>query len=146
MQFVVKMRKDVKPYHSRYEPELRVTYTNSGGEAGVTSTPLQVLGLGGSRIVAVAPHQDNLVWKISICPQERERVACKVLGAVTPTPVRAAGVHQLTEEGSGAAQEPKWVTMLECERLETHRLPGDPGPFHLVLDRQGPEGERCGKV
>ncbi|CAE7514005.1 unnamed protein product, partial [Symbiodinium sp. CCMP2456] len=65
MQFVVKMRKDVKPYHSRYEPELRVTYTNCGEEAGVTSAPLQVLGLGGSRIVAVAPHQENLVWKIA---------------------------------------------------------------------------------
>ncbi|CAE7245871.1 unnamed protein product [Symbiodinium sp. CCMP2456] len=104
---------------------IRVTYTNCGEEAGVTSTPLQVLGLGGSRIVVVAPHQDNLVWKISVCPQERERLACRVLGAVTPTPVRAAGVHQMTEEGTDAAQEPKWVTMLECERLDPFPEPTD---------------------
>ncbi|CAE7204709.1 unnamed protein product, partial [Symbiodinium sp. CCMP2456] len=87
MQFVVKMRKDVKPYHSRYEPELRVTYTNCGEEAGVSSTPLQVLGLGGSRIT------------------------------------RAARVHQLTE--MDAAEEPKWVTMLECERLDPFPEPSD---------------------
>ena len=54
MEFVVKLRKDVQPCHSRYHPELRVTYKNSGGDAGVTSTPLQVLGMGGSRVVAVA--------------------------------------------------------------------------------------------
>ena len=87
-EFVVKMRKDVRPCHSRYHPELRVTYKNSGGAAGVTSTPLQVLGLGGSRVVAVAPHQ---VWKLSVYPQDQERKVCRLLGATTPTPVRAAG-------------------------------------------------------
>ena len=95
MEFVVKMRKDVRPCHSRYHPELRVTYKNSGRAAGVTSTPLQVLGLGGSRVVAVAPHQENLVWKLSVC---------RLLGATTPTPVRAAGVHQMTEEGHNKPQ------------------------------------------
>jgi len=81
--------------------------------------------MGCSRIVVVAPHQDNLVWKISLCPQERERLACRVLGAVTPTPMRAAGVHQLTEEGKDAEEEPKWVTMLEGERLEPFPEPSD---------------------
>ena len=148
MEFVVKLRKDVRPCHSRYHPELRVTDKNSGGAAGVTSTPLQVLGMGGSRVVAVAPHQENLVWKLSVYPQDQERKVCRLLGATTPTPVTAAGVHQMTEEGHDKPQDPMWVTMLECERVgqlsAADRLAGAPGPVHHSYGLQDPTGERLG--
>ena len=41
--------------HSRYHPVMSVRYQNAD-KTGVTSVQLQVLGLGGSRIVCAAPH------------------------------------------------------------------------------------------
>ena len=110
MEFVVKLRKDVQPCHSRYHPELRVTYKNSGGDAGVTSTLC--------RCWAWVGHE---WWQW----QDQERKVCRLLGATTPTPVRAAGVHQMTEEGHDKPQDPMWVTMLECERVGPFPLPTD---------------------
>ena len=65
MEFRVEVKKaSVKPCHSRYHPVLSVRYQNAD-QTGVTSVQLQVLGLGGSRIVCAAPHATDRVWKIS---------------------------------------------------------------------------------
>ena len=73
MEFRVEVKKaSVKPCHSRYHPVLSVRYQNAD-QTGVTSVQLQVLGLGGSRIVCAAPHATDRVWKISEYPQDIEQ-------------------------------------------------------------------------
>ena len=85
MTFTVQMRKDVNPCHSRYHPQVKVTYTDlQAGDTGDTSLDLVVVGLGGSRIVTQAPHRPGVVWKLSTCPQDPEVKICRVFGAVTP--------------------------------------------------------------
>ena len=70
MEFRVEVKKaSVKPCHSRYHPVMSVRYRNAD-QTGVTSVQLQVLGLGGSRIVCAAPHASDRVWKISQYPQD----------------------------------------------------------------------------
>ena len=72
MTFTVQMRKDVNPCHSRYHPQVKVTYTDH--QAGDTCLDLVVVGLGGSRIVTQAPHRPGVVWKLSTYPQDPELV------------------------------------------------------------------------
>ena len=116
MTFTVQMKKEVHPCHSRYHPQVKVRYFGYG-QAGDTSLDLEVVGLGGSRIVTRTPHLQGVLWKISTHPQHPEVRICKVLGAVTPGLVREAGVHQLWESGPGANQEALWVTLIEMEAL-----------------------------
>ena len=116
MVFTIQMRNQVNPCHSRYHPQVKVRYFGYG-QAGDTSLDLEVVGLGGSRIVTRTPHLPGVLWKISTHPQHPEIKVCKVLGAVTPGLVKEAGVHQLWESGPGANQEALWVTLIEMEAL-----------------------------
>ena len=93
MTFTVTMRKDVNPCHSRYHPQVKVTYSDH--QAGDTSLDLVVVGLGGSRIVTHAPHRPGVVWKLSTYPQDPEVQICRVFGAITPGLIKKAGVHKL---------------------------------------------------
>ena len=115
MTFTVTMRKDVNPCHSRYHPQVKVTYSDH--EAGDTSLDLVVVGLGGSRIVTHAPHRPGVVWKLSTYPQDPEVQICRVFGAITPGLIKKAGVHKLWEQGPGANQEALWVNLIEMEAL-----------------------------
>ena len=115
MTFTVKMRKDVNPCHSRYHPQVKVTYSDH--QAGDTSLDLVVVGLGGSRIVTHAPHRPGVVWKLSTYPQDPEVQICRVFGAITPGLIKKAGVHKLWEQGPGANQEALWVNLIEMEAL-----------------------------
>ena len=116
MTFTVKMRKDVNPCHSRYHPQVKVTYSGCH-QAGDTSLDLVVVGLGGSRIVTHAPHRPGVVWKLSTYPQDPEVQICRVFGAITPGLIKKAGVHKLWEQGPGANQEALWVNLIEMEAL-----------------------------
>ena len=89
MTFTVQMRKDVNPCHSRYHPQVKVSYTDL--KAGETSLELVVVGLGGSRIVTQAPHRPGVVWKLSTYPQDPEVKICRVFGAVTPGLIKNSG-------------------------------------------------------
>ena len=115
MTFTVQMRKDVNPCHSRYHPQLKVTYTDH--QAGDTSLDLVVVGLGGSRIVTHAPHRPGVVWKLSTYPQDPEVKICRVFGAITPGLLKKAGVHKLWEQGYKASEEVLWVNLIEMEAL-----------------------------
>ena len=115
MTFTVTMRKDVNPCHSRYHPQVKVTYSDH--QAGDTSLDLVVVGLGGSRIVTHAPHRPGVVWKLSTYPQDPEVQICRVFGAITPGLIKKAGVHKLWEQGPGANQEALWVNLIEMEAL-----------------------------
>ena len=119
MTFTVQMRKDVNPCHSRYHPQVKVTYTDH--QAGETSLDLAVVGLGGSRIVTQAPHRPGVVWKMSTYPQDPEVQICRVFGAVTPGLIKKAGVHKFWEQGYKASEEALWVNLIEMEAL--HPLP-----------------------
>ena len=89
MEFRVEVKKaSVKPCHSRYHPVMSVRYQNAD-QTGVTSVQLQVLGLGGSRIVCAAPHASDRVWKISQYPQDIEQRVCQLFGPVTMGGVKA---------------------------------------------------------
>ena len=93
---------------------MSVRYQNAD-ETGVTSVQLQVLGLGGSRIVCAAPHGSDRVWKISQCPQDTEQRVSRLFGSLTMDGVKDAGVHRLVELGL-KDQDPAWVTALEAEK------------------------------
>ena len=115
MVFTIQMRKDVNPCHSRYHPQVKVTYTDR--QAGETSLDLVVVGLGGSLIVTQTPHRPGVVWKMSTYPQDPEVKICRVFGAVTPGLIKTAGVHQLWEQGYKASEDPLWVNLIEMEAL-----------------------------
>ena len=119
MEFRVEVKKaSVKPCHSRYHPVMSVRYQNAD-QTGVTSVQLQVLGLGGSRIVCAAPNASDRVWKISQYPQDIEQRVSQLFGPVTMGGVKAAGVHRLVELGlKDQAQDPAWVTVLEAEKVD----------------------------
>ena len=119
MEFRVEVKKaSVKPCHSRYHPVLSVRYQNAD-QTGVTSVQLQVLGLGGSRIVCAAPHATDRVWKISEYPQDIEQRVSRLFGPITMDGVKAAGVHRLVELGlKDQAKDPAWVTVLEAEKVD----------------------------
>ena len=119
MEFRVEVKKaSVKPCHSRYHPVMSVRYQNAD-QTGVTSVQLQVLGLGGSRIVCAAPHASDRVWKISQYPQDIEQRVSQLFGPVTMGGVKAAGVHRLVELGlKDQAQDPACVTVLEAEKVD----------------------------
>ncbi|CAE7420811.1 unnamed protein product [Symbiodinium microadriaticum] len=65
----------------------------------MVKTDLQVLGLGGSRIVVRSPSNPTLVWKISKEEQETERKLFRLMGRWTPGRVRALGAHRVQEVG-----------------------------------------------
>ena len=119
MEFRVEVKKaSVKPCHSRYRPVMSVRYQNAD-KTGATSVQLQVLGLGGSRIVCAAPHASDRVWKISQYPQDTEQRVSRLFGPLTMGGVKAAGVHRLVELGlKDQAQDPAWVTVLEAEKVD----------------------------
>ena len=119
MEFRVEVKKaSVKPCHSRYHPVLSVRYQNAD-QTGVASVQLQVLGLGGSRIVCAAPHATDRVWKISEYPQDIEQRVSRLFGPITMDGVKAAGVHRLVELGfKDQAKDPAWVTVLEAEKVD----------------------------
>ena len=119
MEFRVEVKKaSVKPCHSRYHPVMSVRYQNAD-ETGVTSVHLQVLGLGGSRIVCAAPHASHRVWKISQYPQDTAQRVSRLFGPLTMDGVKDAGVHRLVELGlKDQAQDPAWVTVLEAEKVD----------------------------
>ena len=119
MEFQVEVKKaSVKPCHSRYHPVMSVRYQNAD-QTGATSVQLQVLGLGGSRIVCAAPHASDRVWKISEYPQDIEQRVSRLFGPITMDGVKAAGVHRLVELGlKDQAKDPAWVTVLEAEKVD----------------------------
>ena len=119
MEFQVEVKKaSVKPCHSRYHPVMSVRYQNAD-QTGATSVQLQVLGLGGSRIVCAAPHASDRVWKISEYPQDIEQRVSRLFGPITMDGVKAAGVHRLVELGlKDQAKDPAWVTVLETEKVD----------------------------
>ena len=77
---------------------------------------LEVLGLGGSRVVVRSPCNPARVWKLSKEAQDDERDDFKLMSSWTPQCVRALRVHRLSEEGKGGS--PFFVSVLEQERLE----------------------------
>ena len=76
---------------------------------------LQVLGLGGSRVVVRSPANPTLVWKVSREEQETERKLFKLMGNWTPGRIRALGAHRVQEIGKDATVY--YASVLEMELL-----------------------------
>ena len=85
MHFQVQLKdSSKKPCSARYLHGVAVQYTTepSGGEEGsLVRADLEVLGLGGSRVVVRSPTNPALVWKISREAQDDERLYFKVMGS-----------------------------------------------------------------
>ena len=93
-----------KPCSARYLMAASVEYSTAAtaqGAGSMVKTDLQVLGLGGSRIVMRSPSNPTLVWKwkVSKEEQETERKLFGLMGRWTPGRIRALGAHRVQEVG-----------------------------------------------
>ena len=117
MKFSIQLKDSRKePCSARYLHAVSVEYHTHavGDEPGsVVKTDLQVLGLGGSRVVVRSPANPTLAWKLSRESQDTEREMFRIMGNWTPTRIRALGVHRVKEIGKGAAAF--YVSVLEQE-------------------------------
>ena len=117
MKFSIQLKDSRKePCSARYLHAVSVEYHTHavGDEPGsVVKADLQVLGLGGSRVVVRSPANPTLAWKLSRESQDTEREMFRIMGNWTPTRIRALGVHRVKEIGKGAATF--YVSVLEQE-------------------------------
>ena len=117
MRFSIQLKDSRKePCSARYLHAVSIEYHTHaiGDEPGsVVKADLQVLGLGGSRVVVRSPANPTLAWKLSRESQDTEREMFRIMGNWTPTRIRALGVHRVTEVGKGAAAF--FVSVLEQE-------------------------------
>ena len=117
MKFSIQLKDSRKePCSARYLHAVSVEYHTHavGDEPGsVVKADLQVLGLGGSRVVVRSPANPTLAWKLSRESQDTEREMFRIMGNWTPTRIRALGVHRVKEIGKGAAAF--YVSVLEQE-------------------------------
>ena len=117
MRFSIQLKDSRKePCSARYLHAVSIEYHTHaiGDEPGsVVKADLQVLGLGGSRVVVRSRANPTLAWKLSRESQDTEREMFRIMGNWTPTRIRALGVHRVTEIGKGAAAF--FVSVLEQE-------------------------------
>ena len=91
MRFSIQLKDSRKePCSARYLHAVSIEYHTHaiGDEPGsVVKADLQVLGLGGSRVVVRSPANPTLAWKLSRESQDTEREMFRIMGNWTPRPV-----------------------------------------------------------
>ncbi|CAE7232755.1 unnamed protein product [Symbiodinium sp. CCMP2592] len=139
MQFTIQLKDASKEACSgRYLHAASLVYfahqDRQGAEPGSpqkVATALEVLGLGGSRVVFRSPSNPAKCWKLSKRSQEAERDLFKVTGPWTPRHTRALGVHRVVEEGKGGASF--FASLLETELVDPLPMVNPPLIFQIFL-------------
>ncbi|CAE7232751.1 unnamed protein product [Symbiodinium sp. CCMP2592] len=139
MQFTIQLKDASKEACSgRYLHAASLVYfahqDRQGAEPGSpqkVATALEVLGLGGSRVVFRSPSNPAKCWKLSKRSQEAERDLFKVTGPWTPRHTRALGVHRVVEEGKGGTSF--FASLLETELVDPLPMVNPPLIFQIFL-------------
>ncbi|CAE7600840.1 unnamed protein product [Symbiodinium sp. CCMP2592] len=139
MQFTIQLKDASKEACSgRYLHAASLVYfahqDRQGAEPGSpqkVATALEVLGLGGSRVVFRSPSNPAKCWKLSKRSQEAERDLFKVTGPWTPRHTRALGVHRVVEEGKGGTSF--FASLLETELVDPLPMVNPPLIFQISL-------------